>query len=419
MSHKNGLLLVAAVVSMVGCALGRDESLMGSAASNDTSATPRFTYEDLVGLIQREGLTSVEQVLPQLPAELRSNYALMRDSRSLQFASAQNPRVILFGVDARLTCAFSGDSTQPHFDTLECFQFREAERKFDFREIQFPTAANGLGQVVFSRSNLSTDGTTECTACHGGDPRPNWDAYSNWPGAYGTDDDTEKSPEYDAFVARRPTDARYRWLIQGSESYDPYMGGDDFHHAHRPNLKFGDAVNRMNAFRTTRIMTQRVRASRSLGFAIGSLKCALSQDQLDKLTHAGVDVNAALDLNAIFAQVNYPSDLWGTNVLGDADTLAPYDHQSGYSFLAMDMGMVMAQDLARAGDARLQQGLAAVAKYTSTDSYVDGDGAYFSTLNELVPDPQLFSAHFSENVQQICPALGDAFVNAAVAAASE
>lgn len=412
-------LLAAAASSltiglMIGCA-PEVATETASAPSQATSAPARFTYEDLVGLIRGQGLTSIEQVLPRLPAELRSGYALMRESRSLQFASASHPRVILYGRDARLTCAFSGDPNQPRFDTLECFQFREAERKFDFREIRFPTEDNGLGEVVFSEPNVSADGKTACTTCHGTDPRPNWNGYSQWPGAYGADNDTLGAfgSDYARFVERRPTDPRYRWLIQGPRPHEPFMAGGDFDHAHRPNLKLSDAINRANAFRTTRIMTSRVPPARSLAFAFKSLQCALSAEQRATLASAGVDLQAAFDRRAIFDEVRYSSALWGTVVLGDADSAGPYDHQSGYSFLAISMAMVMVQDLARAGDTRLQEGLAQLVAYTSDSSYTSEDPAYFAALDELVPDPQFFGGRFHENLRGICPALGDAFVAAA------
>lgn len=405
--------LVLAVASA--CAQPPEGTEAESAPLTDTIATTtRFTYEDLVGLIRGQGLTRLEDVLPQLPTELRSHYALMRESRSLQFASASSPRVILFGRDARLTCAFSGDPAEPRFDTLECFQFRESERKFDFREIQFPTEANGLREVAFSEPNVAADGKTACTTCHGADPRPNWAGYSRWPGAYGEANDVlgHFGREYDRFVDRRPTDPRYRWLVQGPNRTDPYMAGDAFDHAHRPNLRFSDAVNRMNAFRTTRIMTRRVPPARSLAFAFKSLQCALSPDQRATLAGAGVDLRAAFDLDAIWAEVSYPAQLWGTTILGDPDSAGPYNHQSGYSFLAITMGMVMVQDLARAGDTRLQEGLAQIAAYTG-GSYLGQDLAYFQALNELVPEPPFFGGQFHENLRGVCPALGDAFVAAA------
>lgn len=404
----------------LGCSVDPVDPAVAESAANASEVAPsRFAYEDLVGLIRGQNVRSVAELLPLLPEELRSNYALMRQSRSLQFASPRHPRVILFGRDARLTCAFSGDPKEPSFDTLECVQFRERERTFDFREVQFPTAANGLAEVRFSDTNVSADGRTSCTTCHGADPRPNWNGYSRWPGAYGSDDDTmsEHDRDYAAFVAGRAADPRYRWLIQGPKATDPYVAGvADL--AHRPNLRFSDAVNRMNALRAARIMLARVPPGRSLGFAVASLGCALSAEQRASLTSAGVDPRAALDRDAIFSEVRYPSALWGTNVLGDPGNEAPYDHQSGYSYLAIDIGMVLVQDLARAGDLRLQSGLAQIVAYTGS-AYAGSQLAYFAALNELVPDPQYFGGHFRENLAEICPALGDAFVEAATAHAIE
>src|SRR4051812_43977881 len=77
-----------------------------------------LTYEDVVELIQKNHVLSIEQLLPKLPEEFRSNYTLMYSSRSLQDASYEHPRVIMFGNDARLTCAFNGEATQLGFDML-------------------------------------------------------------------------------------------------------------------------------------------------------------------------------------------------------------------------------------------------------------------------------------------------------------
>ena len=146
-----------AFVLAVALAAGACAADPGTTEQATQAETARLTYEDLVALIQTEHVTSIEQLLPKLPEELRSSYVLMHDSRSLQGASNDAPRVILFGADARLTCAFAGDAGLPGFDSLECFQFREAERAFDFRQIRFPTKQNGLTEVAFSASNQTTD----------------------------------------------------------------------------------------------------------------------------------------------------------------------------------------------------------------------------------------------------------------------
>jgi hypothetical protein len=308
------------VVAMGACA--HEEQI----TEQTTQATrARFAYEDIVALIQGQNLTSVEQVLPALPEELRSNYTLMHDSRSLQSASVDAPRAILFGADGRLTCAFAGDPANPGFDSLECFQFREEQRAFDFRQIRFPTAANGLTQVVFSGSNQSADGKTKCTSCHGADPRPNWDSYSVWPGAYGADDDSigkDPSLENDAshyagFVARRSTDARYRWLVQGPAATAPYMADYGGTIDSRPNLRFSDASNRMNALRVTRLLRQRVARRSLLAFAVAGLTCVLTDSQRRALTDAGIDPAHDLDLGAIFAQAGVSTGDWGTQIFND------------------------------------------------------------------------------------------------------
>ena len=282
------------------------------------AATP-FAYEDSRALIEGQGFTRVEQVLGALPAAFRSGYVLMHDSRGLQDATYDKPRAILFGDDARLTCAFNGYSSQRGFDTLECFQFRERERRFDFRQIRFPTEANGLSRVEFSASNETTDGKIRCSACHGADPRPNWDSYDRWPGAYGTSDDELEgdAPRYAQFVARRSADPRYRWLIQGTTRTDPYMAGDLIGIDNRPNLKLSDALGRMNALRATRILESRVPTWQSLAFAVKALECTLSGEQREALASAGFDAARELDLGRIFSNVGLSTSEWGTHIQGD------------------------------------------------------------------------------------------------------
>lgn len=141
-------------------------------------------YEWLVQLIEREKLTSIEQVLPKLPAHYRSEYVFMYRSRSLQGASFENPRVILFGKDASFLLTFNGDPKHEGYNKLEIIQFRDKEKRFEFREIELTP-----GQPA----RFSGPNPQKCLACHqsnvrvGIDPRPNWEPYSIWPGAYGSD----------------------------------------------------------------------------------------------------------------------------------------------------------------------------------------------------------------------------------------
>ena len=187
-------------------------ALAAGALFDSSGARAAFTYENLTELIASEKIRSVEELLPQLPQDLRSNYALMRATRSLQHADPLHPRAILFGVDASLTCTFSGVRHRAGFDLLECIQFRKKERAFDFRQIVFPMAENGLVEPAFSERNVTVNGEIHCTSCHGRDPKPLWDSYRFWPGAYGESDDDlgPQRPEYAKYVALRAEDPRYK-----------------------------------------------------------------------------------------------------------------------------------------------------------------------------------------------------------------
>ncbi|MEQ1879057.1 MAG: hypothetical protein ABL958_20625, partial [Bdellovibrionia bacterium] len=148
-----------------------------------SASAQAFTFEDLAAIIKSGNVKSIEQLLPLLPEELRADYVLMYRSRSLQDASFENPRAIMFGKDARLVLSFNGDPSHKGFSEIEAIQYREKEARFEFREIQFG-----------ARVDISAANPAKCLKCHqaatrtGVDPRPNWEPYSFWPGAYGAAD---------------------------------------------------------------------------------------------------------------------------------------------------------------------------------------------------------------------------------------
>src|SRR5258708_32644808 len=67
-------------------------------------------FASLQGLISQRDIGSVEELIAALPASERSRYALVFEIRSLQGASFENPRAILFGPDARLILPFHDDA---------------------------------------------------------------------------------------------------------------------------------------------------------------------------------------------------------------------------------------------------------------------------------------------------------------------
>jgi mono/diheme cytochrome c family protein len=168
-----------------------------------------FDIDVLSGLIRTGNARTVEDVLPLLPPELRDNYALAFSSRSLQDATPSAPRAILYGSDARLIITFNGDAGRRGYDALETMQFDERSNSFHFRELSFPSTGEGV--------KVSEDNPARCAACHGRPARPIWDSPPSWPGIYGeryrAGLSKAESVGMRAFLARQPSDPRYRHLI--------------------------------------------------------------------------------------------------------------------------------------------------------------------------------------------------------------
>jgi hypothetical protein len=375
-----------------------------------------LTFESLRHLIENKNLTSVESVLAEMPTDYRSNYALLYQSRSAQGASPENPRVILFGRNSKLTCSFNGEHSQSRNDSFECFQFREATRTFDFRQIQFPTAENGLTQVKFSESNRGTDGKSSCTGCHGGaDPRPNWDHYPQWPGAFGSDGDelrTEARP-YAAFVANRALHPRYRWLLQGTNTSDPFLepseGRVDIRY--RPNLRFTEATSRLNALRDLRILEGKVPHWQTLAFAVSALQCTPTTDQAARMQKAGLHFEVDSNLGNIFAKVGMAPNRWSTQTFSDPPTSPehPWEFQSGFGYLSQQIAMAVVQDLARNGDTVLKNGVARIRDYyRGRPSQPEVE--FYNDMNEIVTDVDFFGAGYERNLAEVCPRLTEVFV---------
>jgi hypothetical protein len=177
-------------------------------------------FASLQRLIEQREVRSVEALVPLLPGALRSRYALMFRSRSLHGASFDNPRVILYGDDARLVITFNGDPRLPGFDAVETMQFDPVSKAFSFREIDFADTAGAAGSPRISEPNPEA-----CRKCHGDPPRPVWDTHPLWPGAYGERYRAPLVPEeadgLKRFLQGQPAHPRYRFLLDVARLADP------------------------------------------------------------------------------------------------------------------------------------------------------------------------------------------------------
>ena len=196
-------------------------SLIGTALWAVSSGQPAaFDFASLQSLLQREHIDSVERLLAALPAAQRTHYALMFESRSLQSASFDNPRVILFGPDARFIVTFNGNPAQRGFNTVETMEFDDQTKQFRLRELLFAVPSAEPGTVVVSEPN-----PRRCARCHGTPAQPVWDTLPLWPGAYGeryrASLSAGESAGLSRFLATQSTHARYRYLLGARRFADP------------------------------------------------------------------------------------------------------------------------------------------------------------------------------------------------------
>jgi hypothetical protein len=224
--------------------------LVALALASNAGAAPEtpFGFRELVELIDRQSITSIEALLPELPERLRRNFTLVKQSDSLQGGSAEYPRAILFGDDARLVVAFNGHERQGGFRKLEVIEATD-EGPLEFREIRF--AADGKKAPQVSEANPRS-----CLNCHGTGAGYRWSGYPSWPGMYGEDDDgiadeTADAKAYDAFRAMAEKHPRYAALVfPGGEENRRYPYWTDSEHRNldrMPNTRFSKAVLRNEA----------------------------------------------------------------------------------------------------------------------------------------------------------------------------
>jgi len=115
----------------------------------------------------------IDGALAMLPRSLRMSYVLMHNSGSIQGATFEQPRAILFSPAADLMVAFNGES-QPGGNRIEAMAYNKKTEMYDLYEVVFE---NGR---VRSQTNPKA-----CMACHTSYRVPNWRKYDNWNGAYG------------------------------------------------------------------------------------------------------------------------------------------------------------------------------------------------------------------------------------------
>lgn len=91
-------------------------------------------------VVKKKNLKSIEEIIPFLSRNLRTNYTLQHTPSSsdpLQNATHSDPRVFLFGLDAKVVITFNGNEEHKGNNTLEVLEFDELNNRFNLFELKF------------------------------------------------------------------------------------------------------------------------------------------------------------------------------------------------------------------------------------------------------------------------------------------
>lgn len=186
--HLGKYLALCAVVSLFLTTPGMADPSVGYKSTYDLhpSVGPSESFTTFLDLLKNDSATNLDEFLVQWKARdplLFRFYLLAYRSRSLQEATPENPRAILFHPSADFAAAFNGHPSQKGYNQMELYRFNYQQNKFEFYELSF---------LENQKPRLSEANPRKCLDCHQSlgrtdvDPRPNWEPYFMWPGFYGS-----------------------------------------------------------------------------------------------------------------------------------------------------------------------------------------------------------------------------------------
>ena len=270
----------------------------GASAEGPTGSHAASGRDVLVELLAKHAndLRTLDDLPRLLPPELTRSFVLKHgrdrkgerghlvETRISQSADPLAPRAIVWDERRALFVSYNGGlPTQKNGQRLDVLSWDEATRAFALEAVAFPPATDG--GATLERSN-------ECATCHGPRSRPIFSMYPDWPGFYGSDNDELNNPRvavqaaeladyrrFRAEVAKRHP--RYRPLFEGdgadAETF-PYRPdvSEEIHarsraFRHRPGLRLGLLLNRLQARSIVAHVTRHPRYSRFGAFFLSHL----------------------------------------------------------------------------------------------------------------------------------------------------
>ena len=169
------------------------------------------SVESIKEMIRNRNIRTMDEFISELPEDILTNYTLMHTSKSLHGSSYAEPRALLFGSTGQWIVSFNGSNHQAAGEMVEMMIYNPKDKTYAFHELDF----SGPAPVL-------KENPAKCLSCHGSNPRPIWDHYNAWPGAYGDVDDRYGVEEYKyltSFIEKAPTHPRYKHLKKLKEGY--------------------------------------------------------------------------------------------------------------------------------------------------------------------------------------------------------
>ncbi|NJM09769.1 MAG: hypothetical protein HC883_02420 [Bdellovibrionaceae bacterium] len=113
----------------------------------------------------------LDYLLAQAPS-LKKHFVLLHHSQSMQLASPEHPRVVLFDGGMVFTFAEHPDNR---------------DKRVEILEVDPSTYQVEMREIVFRGNDVAFNAKPKaCASCHGQPAKPLWDPYDFWPNAYGS-----------------------------------------------------------------------------------------------------------------------------------------------------------------------------------------------------------------------------------------
>ena len=216
-----------------------------------TNVASGYSLDSFVKTMNQAQVSSLEEALRLLPSDLKTKFTLQYQGHGLQEASAEFPRVIMFGDDAKFIATFNGSESQGKYNSIEILQYNDDSAKFELYDLQFPLKRDQRGHIIMPEKNPAA-----CLSCHAQNPHPIWGRYNFWAGMFGAHDDkltASESDDFRKFMNARIDSPRYQVLtpLPGSE-VSPLSSSQVETMSFRPNTNLGIFLARLNALKLAR-----------------------------------------------------------------------------------------------------------------------------------------------------------------------